>query len=65
MAYRVIRFFYDLTDSAHEYRVGDSFPRKGMTVSNARIKELSTGKNKLKVPLIEEVKTVKKARKGA
>lgn len=65
MAYRVIRFFYDLTDSAHEYHVGDSFPRKGMAVSDARIKELASNKNKLKVPLIEEVKTVKKARKGA
>lgn len=65
MAYRVIRFFYDLTDSAHEYNVGDSFPRKGLAVSDARIKELLSGKNRLKTPVIEEVKTEKKPRKGA
>lgn len=65
MAYRVIRFFYDLTDSEHLYNVGDSFPRKGLAVSDARIKELLSGKNRLKAPVIEEVKTEKKPRKGA
>lgn len=60
MAYRVIRFFYDLTDSEHLYNVGDSFPRKGLAVSNARIKELLSGKNRLKTPVIEEVKVAKK-----
>lgn len=64
MAYRVTKFFYDLTDSAHEYNVGDSFPRKGLAVSDARIKELLSGKNRLRVPLIEEVKVAKK-KKGA
>lgn len=60
MAYRVIRFFYDLTDSDHEYKVGDSFPRKGKAVSDARIKELMSDKNRLKTPVIEEVKKPKK-----
>lgn len=56
MAYRVIRHFYDLNDSGCEYNVGDSFPRKGLTVSGARLKELSTDKNRLKAPVIQEVK---------
>lgn len=64
MAYRVIKFFYDLTDSAQEYHVGDSYPRKGLAVSDARIKELLSDKNRLKAPLIEEVKVVRK-KKGA
>lgn len=64
MGYRVIKFFFDLTDSAHEYHEGDSYPRKGLAVSDARIRELLSGKNRLRTPLIEEVKVAKK-KKGA
>lgn len=63
MAYRVIHFFYDLDDSAHAYCVGDSYPRKGITVSDARIKELSSNKNRLGVPVIEAVPAAKKTAK--
>lgn len=56
MAYRVIRRFYDLNDSACEYNVGDSYPRTGLVVSDSRIKELSGNKNRLKTPLIVEEK---------
>lgn len=63
MAFKVIRFFYDLNDSAHEYNVGDSYPRKGIAVTDARIKELSSDKNRLGVPLIKAVQEAKKTTK--
>lgn len=53
--YKVIRYFTDLTDNSHAYNVGDSFPRRGVTVSDERIAELSSNKNKRGTPLIEEV----------
>lgn len=54
--YKVIKFFTDLQDSNYAYKVGDVFPREGMTVSDKRLKELSGSKNKQGVPLIEKVK---------
>ena len=53
--YKVIRFFTDLQDKGHAYRVGDTFPREGVEVSPERLKELATSKNKRGVPVIEEV----------
>lgn len=53
--YKVIKFFTDLKDHDHAYRVGDEFPRKGLTVSEERLKELSTDQNKRGIPLIEAV----------
>ena len=53
--YKVIKFFTDLKDHDHVYRVGDIFPRKGLTVSEERLKELSTDQNKRGIPLIEAV----------
>lgn len=53
--YRVIHFFTDLQDGNHPYNVGDTFPRQGMDVSDARIAELSSDRNKQRVPLIEAV----------
>lgn len=53
--YRAIRFFTDLQDGEHPYKVGDAFPRNGLKVSENRIKELSSGNNKRGYPLIEEV----------
>ena len=53
--YKVIKFFTDLKDHDHVYRVGDEFPRKGLTVSEERFKELSTDQNKRGIPLIEAV----------
>ena len=55
MSYKVIHYFTDLQDFNHPYRVGDSFPRLGMKVSDARLKELSTKANKQGKPLIELV----------
>ena len=54
--YRVIKFFTDLKDDNHPYKVGDTYPRTGLKVSKKRIKELSSNENRQKVPLIEEVK---------
>lgn len=56
MRWRVISFFIDLQDGEHPYNVGDAFPREGRTVSEERIKELSTSQNRRKMPLIEAVK---------
>lgn len=50
--YRVVVDFSDLTDNDYIYRVGDEFPRSGLSVSDARIKELSTDGNKQGTPLI-------------
>ena len=53
--YRVIHKFYDLKDNNHAYSVGDTFPRNGGDVDAERIAELKSDKNRLRVPLIEEV----------
>ena len=63
MAYRVLRFFYDLQDSEYQYHVGDVFPRAGKTVSEKRIAELATANNRLGTPLIEKVEEEKKPRR--
>lgn len=54
--YRVIEFFTDMQDNDRPYNVGDIFPRDGLKVSAARIKELSTTANLRGVALIEEVR---------
>ena len=53
--YRVIKAFRDLKDNNHVYSVGDTFPRNGVEVDAERIAELASDKNRLGVPLIEEV----------
>lgn len=53
--YKVIKFFRDLQDNNHAYKVGDVFPHKGMEVSENRLLELSTDANRRHVPLIEKV----------
>ena len=55
--YKVIRFFTDLQDGKHAYNVGDTFPRKGITVSDERIAILASKANRQGVPLIKEVAT--------
>lgn len=59
MSYKVIHRFTDLQDFNHLYNVGDVFPRIGMKVSQSRIDELASSKNKLKTPLIEIEKDIK------
>ncbi len=55
MSYKVIHYFTDLQDFNHPYKVGDSFPRLGLDVSEERLKELSGNKNKQGKPLIKKV----------
>jgi len=56
--YKVIKYFTDLQDNNHAYKVGDVFPHDGMKVSEMRLKELSTDANRRHVPLIEKVEIV-------
>ena len=53
--YKVIKSFTDLQDNNHAYFVGDTFPHDGVDVDAERIAELSSDKNRLGVPLIEEI----------
>lgn len=59
--YKVIEYFMDLQDKNHEYNVGDTFPRKGLKVTEERLAELAGSDNKRGVPVIEKVKETKKA----
>ena len=52
--YRVIKAFTDLRHH-HAYSVGDAFPHNGVEVDAERIAELASDKNRLGVPLIEEI----------
>ena len=62
--YRVINRFFDLQDNNHAYYVGDTFPHNGVDVDAERIAELASDKNRLGVPLIEEIaKNPKRTRK--
>ena len=62
--YRVIKSFTDLQDNNHAYSVWDTFPHNGIEVDAERIAELASDKNRLGVPLIEEVaEKPKRARK--
>lgn len=54
--YKVVKLFTDLKDNNHLYKVGDCFPRKGLNVSEERIKELLSSNNKQNTALIVEVK---------
>ena len=53
--YRVINRFFALQDNNHAYSVGDAFPHNGVVVDAERIAELASDKNRLGVPLIEEI----------
>lgn len=55
MRYEVIKYFTDLQNNDYEYNVGDVFPREDLKVSDDRIKELSTNKNRQRTPLIKPV----------
>ena len=51
--YKAIKAFRDLKTNL-VYAVGDTFPHNGVDVDAERIAELSSDKNRLGVPLIEE-----------
>lgn len=53
--YKVIKHFTDMQDGNHPYNVGDTFPRKGLDVSDERISELAGSENRQNRPLIELV----------
>ena len=53
--YKVIKSLTDLQDNNYAYSVGDTFPHNGVDVDAERIAELSSNKNRLGVPLIEEI----------
>lgn len=55
MKYRVLKDFTDLQDNRYLYKVGDTYPRNGLSVTAERIAELSSKSNRQRVPLIEEV----------
>ena len=52
--YKVVKRFYDLKAN-HSYSLGDTFPHNGVEVDAERIAELASDKNRIGVPLIEEV----------
>lgn len=53
--YKVLSEFADLQDKNHIYRAGDVYPREGYTPKDERVDELSTAKNLLHKPLIQNV----------
>ena len=53
--YKVIKSFTDLQDNNYAYYVGDTFPHNGVEVGAERIAELASDKNRLGIPLIEEI----------
>lgn len=55
MQYRVIKMFTDLQDKEYAYRVGDTYPRKGLSPTDERIAELSSSRNRQGKPLIEAI----------
>lgn len=55
MTYKTIVSFRDAQDKLHLYRPGDPFPRDGVSVTAARLAELSGSQNALGIPLIKAV----------
>ena len=53
--FKVIFEFSDLKHKKHIYRVGDEYPYSGYSVTEERLNELLTCKNRLRTPLIELV----------
>ncbi len=53
--YKALTYFTDLQDNNYPYNEGDIFPRDGLIVSEARLKELSSTNNRRRIKLIEIV----------
>lgn len=51
---KVIIAFADLQDDGHIYNVGDEYPRAGVTVSEERLEELTSDRNRRGVALIAD-----------
>ena len=52
--YKTVKAFRDLKTNL-VYAVGDTFPHNGVDADAERIAELASDKNRLGVPLIEEI----------
>lgn len=52
--YRVVKRFEDLQDGRRVYEVGDVYPRPGMKVTDGRLEELSSNRNRRGVAVIAE-----------
>lgn len=61
--YKVIKFFTDLQDNNYPYEVGATYPRKGLSVTEERIAELSGSNNRQRTALIKEVSEPKQESK--
>lgn len=61
--YKVIKFFTDMQDDNFVYNIGDIFPRENKSVTDERIEELATSKNRRGEPLIKKVASPKKPKK--
>lgn len=59
--YKVIKLFTDLQDNNYKYQAGDIFPRDGLVVSQERLDELSSDKNRRHTPLIEKIEEMPQA----
>ena len=57
--YRALMHFTDLQDNNYKYQAGDVFPRKGLKVSDERLNELLSDKNRRHKPVIEKVEEPK------
>ncbi len=57
--YRVIEYFEDLQDNGQPYNVGDVFPKGNKKVTEQRLNELATDKNRRRIPLIKKVEEPK------
>ena len=57
--YRVIEYFEDLQDNGQPYNVGDVFPKGDKKVTEERLNELATDRNRRHIPLIEKVEEPK------
>lgn len=57
--YKVIKMFHDMQDNNYLYEAGAEYPREGTTVLPSRVKELSTGNNRIGEPLIMKVEEEK------
>lgn len=53
--YEVLITFKDLQDNGYRYHAGDEFPRKGLVISEERLEELSTDKNRRGIPVIKKI----------
>ncbi len=65
MKYRAIRYFKDAKDDNRAYKVGDVYPRPGLEVSEERLEQLRTNKNRRGAPMIEIVEEEKPKPKKA